>query len=48
MPEQETDFFERRATLGVREIVDVKALIGEDAAGAVEITNRRLAGDCLD
>ena len=35
MPEQEADFLERRAALGVREVVHVVALVRENAALAV-------------
>ncbi len=42
MPEQEADFFERRVT---GEIVDVVAAVREHAAIAVEITDRRRGGD---
>ena len=45
MPEQIADFFEGRALLGVREIVNVVAVIRENASRAVEIANRRVAGD---
>ena len=45
VPEQEADLLERRAALGVRQIVDVVALIRQHAPVAVEVADRRFAGD---
>jgi len=45
VPQKKARFFKGRAAIRVREIVNVVALIRENAAIAVELTNRRFAGD---
>jgi hypothetical protein len=45
VPQQKTGFFERGATLGVRQIVHVVALIGQHATITIEVTDRGLTRD---
>ena len=45
MPEQITDLLEGRAALGVGKVVDVVALIGEHAAGAIQVTDGGFTDD---
>jgi hypothetical protein len=45
VPQQIADLLERGATLGVGQIVNVAALIGQDAASAVQETDGGLPGD---
>jgi hypothetical protein len=45
VPEQEADLLERGAALGIRQVVDVVALIRQDAPLAIDVANRRFAGD---
>src|SRR5262245_45702259 len=45
MPKEKTDFLEGDAVRRVRKVVDVVSAVGQDAAIAVDITNRRFAGD---
>ncbi len=45
VPQQVADFLERRAAFGVRQVVDVVAVIREHAAVAVEKADGGLAGD---
>src|SRR3989304_533694 len=45
VPQQIADFLERHAALGIRQVVNVVPVIRQNAALAVEIADRRLAGD---